>query len=57
MWGLLDETPKVLVEAPLKQVREVTAHVLRAVARANTRDMMVAQGLLGQGRRGKRALD
>jgi hypothetical protein len=55
MWGLLDETPKVLVEAPLKQVREVTAHVLRAVARANTRDMMAAQGLLGQVRRGKRA--
>lgn len=44
MWGLLDETPRVHVEAPVKQVREATAHVLRAIARANTRDMMVARG-------------
>jgi hypothetical protein len=43
MWGLLDETPKVLVEAPAKQVRDATAHVLRAVARANTRDMMAVR--------------
>ena len=41
-WGLLDETPAVRVEAPIKQIREATAHVLRAVARANTRDIMAA---------------
>lgn len=44
MWGLLDETLRTHVEAPVKQVREATAHVLRAIARANTRDMMVARG-------------
>jgi hypothetical protein len=54
LWGLLDETPKVLVEAPLKQVREVTAHVLRAVAKANTRDMMVAQGMARRPRKSER---
>jgi len=41
-WGLLDETPGVRVEAPVKQIREATAHVLRAIARANTRDIMTA---------------
>ncbi|MBI4220416.1 MAG: hypothetical protein HY682_09755 [Chloroflexi bacterium] len=45
MWGLLDETPRVRVEAPVKQVRDATRHVLRAIAKANTRDIMLAQGL------------
>jgi hypothetical protein len=53
MWGLLDETPRVMVEAPVKQVRDVTAHVLRAIARANTRDMMAAQGLARRPRKGE----
>ena len=45
-WGLLDESPAVVVEAPVKQIREATQHVLRAVARANTRDLMTACGEL-----------
>ncbi|MBI4306286.1 MAG: hypothetical protein HY678_08195 [Chloroflexi bacterium] len=45
MWGLLDETPRLRFEAPVKQVREATAHVLRAIAKANTRDIMFARGL------------
>ncbi len=43
-WGLLDDSPAVVVEAPVKQVRESTQHVLRAIARANTRDLMTACG-------------
>ncbi len=43
-WGLLDESPAVVVEAPVKQIRESTQHVLRAIARANTRDLMTACG-------------
>ena len=39
-WGLLDERPSIRVEAPRKQVPRATAHVLRAIARANTRDLM-----------------
>ncbi|MBM3957861.1 MAG: hypothetical protein FJ313_07405 [Gemmatimonadetes bacterium] len=39
-WGLLDETPALLVEAPVKQIPDATTHVLRAIARANTRDLM-----------------
>ena len=42
-WGLLDGRPGVVVEAPAKQVCRVTAHVLRAIARANTRDLMQAR--------------
>ena len=42
-WGLLDERPGLVVEAPAKQVRKVPAHVLRAIARANTRDLMLAR--------------
>ena len=45
-WGLLDESPAVVVEAPVKQIRESTQHVLRAIARANTRDLMTACGQL-----------
>ena len=41
-WGLLNEDTETVVEAPLKQVKRVTQHVLRAIARANTRDLMKA---------------
>ena len=41
-WGLLNEHSEAVVEAPLKQVKRVTQHVLRAIARANTRDLMKA---------------
>ena len=41
-WGLLNEESEVVVEAPHKQVKRVTQHVLRAIARANTRDLMKA---------------
>ena len=41
-WGLLNEHAETVVEAPLKQVKRVTQHVLRAIARANTRDLMKA---------------
>ena len=41
-WGLLNERAEVVIEAPQKQVKRVTQHVLRAIARANTRDLMKA---------------
>ena len=41
-WGLLDERGESVVDAPLKQVKRVTQHVLRAIGRANTRDLMKA---------------
>ena len=41
-WGLLNEHAEAVVEAPLKQVKRVTQHVLRAIGRANTRDLMKA---------------
>ncbi len=41
-WGLLNGRSETVVEAPLKQVKRVTQHVLRAIARANTRDLMKA---------------
>jgi cell division septum initiation protein DivIVA len=41
-WGLLNEQVETVVEAPLKQVKRVTQHVLREIARANTRDLMKA---------------
>jgi hypothetical protein len=41
-WGLLNERAETVIEAPLKQVKRVTQHVLRAIARANTRDLMKA---------------
>ena len=43
-WGLLNEHGDVVAEAPPKQVRRVTAHVLRAVGKANARDLMKACG-------------
>jgi len=49
MWGLLDENLTVRVEAPVKQVRDATRHVLREIARANTRDLMAVHGV-GRGR-------
>jgi hypothetical protein len=39
-WGLLNERAETIVEAPLKQVKRVTQHALRAIGRANTRDLM-----------------
>ncbi len=44
-WGLLNMDREVVVDAPLKQVKRVTAHVLRAIARAGTRDLMTACGV------------
>jgi hypothetical protein len=41
-WGLLDDTPALRVEAPVKQIPTATTHVLRAIARANTRDLKSA---------------
>lgn len=41
-WGLLNECTETVVEAPLKQVKRITQHVLRAIGRANTRDLMEA---------------
>jgi hypothetical protein len=45
MWGLLDEHLNTRVEAPYKQVRDATKHVLRAIAKANSRDLMHAYGV------------
>jgi hypothetical protein len=45
MWGLLDEHLNTRVEAPYKQVRDATKHVLRAIAKANSRDLMRAYGV------------
>jgi hypothetical protein len=41
-WGLLNEHAETVAEAPSKQVKRVTQHVLRAIVRANTRDLMKA---------------
>ncbi len=41
-WGLLNEEAETVVEAPRKQVKRVTQHVLRAIGKANTRDLMKA---------------
>jgi hypothetical protein len=41
-WGLLNGRGEQLVPAPPKQVRRVTPHVLRAIGKANTRDLMKA---------------
>ena len=48
-WGLLDDTPEVVVAAPEKSIRKNTgimSNVLRAIARSNTTSMMKAQGVL-----------
>ena len=44
-WGLLDQTPRVVVEAPVKQVADATTHVLRNIARSNTSAMMSEYGV------------
>jgi hypothetical protein len=49
-WGLLEGDGRVIVEAPRKQVRRVTQHVLRAIARAGTRDIMKMCGVPAQER-------
>ena len=41
-WGLLNESSETVVSAVQKQIRKNTTHVLRAIARANTRDLMKA---------------
>jgi hypothetical protein len=38
-WGLMNERGEHLAAAPQKQVRRVTAHVLRSIGKANTRDI------------------
>jgi hypothetical protein len=48
-WGLLDETPRVVVPAPRKSVRKntgIVSNVLRAIARSDTTSMMRAQGVM-----------
>ncbi|HCV28298.1 MAG TPA: hypothetical protein QGI07_11110 [Dehalococcoidia bacterium] len=45
-WGLLDETPKAVVEAPVKQVANATTHVLRNIARSNSTAMMTEYGVI-----------
>ena len=44
-WGLIDEDAKIVVPAVQKQVRRNTVHILRAIAKANTRDLMKACGV------------
>lgn len=41
-WGLLNESSETVVSAVQKQIRKNTTHVLRAIAKANTRDLMKA---------------
>ncbi|MYF79675.1 MAG: hypothetical protein F4180_07450 [Chloroflexi bacterium] len=41
-WGLLNESSEIVVSAVQKQIRKNTTHVLRAIANANTRDLMKA---------------
>ena len=41
-WGLLNESSEMVVSAVQKQIRSNTTHVLRAIAKANTRDLMKA---------------
>jgi hypothetical protein len=44
-WGLLNETPEIVVEAPVKQVRDATTNVLRNIARSNATAMMTEYGV------------
>ncbi len=47
-WGLLDETPEVVIPAPRKDIRKntgIVANVLRAIARSGATSMMRAQGV------------
>ena len=45
-WGLLDGTPRVVMEAPVKQVADATTHVLRNIARSNSTTMMTEYGVI-----------
>ncbi len=50
-WGLLDDTPSVVVPAPRKEIRKSTgiiSNLLRAIARANTTSMMRHYGVTFQ---------
>jgi len=47
-WGLLTETPDIVVPAPKQEIRKtpgIISNVLRAIARSNTTSMMRAQGV------------
>jgi hypothetical protein len=47
-WGMLDETPSVVIPAPPKDIRKTTgivSNILRAIARSNTTAMMHSQGV------------
>ncbi len=44
-WGLLDGTPQIVVEAPVKQVADATKHVLRNIAKSNSSAMMTEYGV------------
>ena len=44
-WGLINERSQTIVPAVQKQVRRNTVHVLRAIAKANTRDLMKISGV------------
>ena len=44
-WGLINERSQAIVPAVQKQVQRNTVHVLRAIAKANTRDLMKSCGV------------
>ena len=44
-WGLINENSNLIVPAVQKQVRRNTTHVLRAISKANTRDLMKTCGV------------
>jgi hypothetical protein len=44
-WGLINDRSETLLEATPKQVRRVTTHILRNIAKSNTRDLMKACGI------------
>ena len=48
-WGLLNDTPEVVISAPKKEVRKnagIISNVLRSIARSGATSMMRAQGVL-----------
>ena len=50
-WGLLDDTPAVVVPAPMETVRKnggVVSNVLRAIARTNSTSLMRYRGILSR---------
>ncbi len=44
-WGLIDEDAQTIVAPVQKQIRRNTLHVLRAISKSNTRDLMKACGV------------